>query len=72
MRHPDLPADQVIETDEATVPHYASAGWVVTDPPPAPVSETDPSDAPESSGALASDTPETTRRRRAQKEGDEK
>ena len=71
MRHPDLDSGQVIEVAEMSAAHYASAGWVVTDPPPVPVIETDSSEAPENAGALASDAPETSRRRRAPKEAEQ-
>ncbi|WP_432124062.1 hypothetical protein [Streptomyces sp. C10-9-1] len=40
MDHPDLPAEQQIEVDEAAVAHYRAAGWRVADDPPPETTKT--------------------------------
>lgn len=74
MRHPDLPPGQLIEVDEASVPHHRGAGWVVADAPPPPVSEpeaeTAPENAPDPGGSDPDPAPETPSRRRAPKEAE--
>lgn len=70
MRHPDLPSDQLIRVDEASVPHHRAAGWTVTKPPPVP--EAEPDDSPDDAGVSVSEPASEKPRRRAPKEGEEK
>lgn len=55
MRHPGLPAVQVIEVEERLVPGHRASGWVVTDPPPKPQPE--PEAEPETAPGAGGDVP---------------
>ncbi|MEH0442444.1 MULTISPECIES: hypothetical protein [unclassified Streptomyces] len=70
MRHPSLPADQLIQVPEVSLPHHQAAGWEVTEAPArpklAPRNVEDavpnaPASLPQDAGgevAAADDTPE--------------
>lgn len=48
MRHPSLPAEQLIEVPESSVPHHQAAGWELTEaPPPKPAPSTAAGRAPD-------------------------
>lgn len=63
MRHPDLPPEQLIAVDEASVPHHRSAGWVVTTAPTTPKFQDDNEDAPDAGDSAPEPAPEKPRRR---------
>jgi hypothetical protein len=78
MRHPTLPADQIIEAQDIQVHHYQASGWeVIPDddppgdgPPESPAeSPEETTEAPADAGASAlpdkADDTGTPRRRRA-------
>jgi hypothetical protein len=78
MSRPDLPG-QEIEVPDQAVPHYQSAGWAQTTPPPAPPrpprKEAQAVVADEDSPAVVAEetaepAPEKTARRRTPKEGE--
>lgn len=79
MKHPKLPPDQLIEVDDASVPHHRSAGWTVTEaPPPPPRPDLDDAPAPASEPPSESapepepepQAPKAARRAAAPKEAD--
>lgn len=75
MRHPGLPADQVIPVAPANLRGHLASGWVKTDPPaPKPAPDADAPQQPAAADTAAppaqpADTPpDQPKRRRAPKE----
>jgi hypothetical protein len=70
MRHPDLPADQLIEIDERLVPGHRAAGWEVTEAPPKPSRKSEEEASAEQVEETEEPAPERPARRRAPKEAE--
>jgi hypothetical protein len=84
MRHPDLPADQLIQVDDLAVPHHQGAGWEIAEAPksgpqprrtpeaatPQPEQPVAPEPAEEADAEPSEPAPAPSKRRAAAKESD--